>query len=118
VVVGNGQPWFIEGFREKSQYKGEVYTDPSLASFKAMRLRRDLRSSMGLRVVRNAVQAYRDGYRQTKVQGDPWQQGGVFVIDSDGNICFSYASERAGEHPPTHEIVRALKSMAPAPVDA
>ena len=118
VVVGNGQPWFIEGFREKTQYKGELYTDPSLESFKAMRLRKDLRSTLGLGVVRNAVKAYREGYRQTRVLGNPWQQGGVFVIDSDGNICYSYASERAGDHPPTHEILRALKSMAQAPADA
>ena len=118
VVVGNGLPSFIEGFREKSQYHGELYTDPSRATFKAMRLRSDLRSTIGLRVVRNAVRAYREGYRQTKVLGDPWQQGGVFVIDTEGEIGFSYTSKRAGDHPPTFEILQALKEFVAVPADA
>ena len=29
-VIGNGTPNFIEGFREATNYKGPLYTDPSL----------------------------------------------------------------------------------------
>ena len=118
VIVGNGQPSFIEGFRATSQYQGELYTDPSRATYKAMRLRSGRRSTLGLRVVGNAIRAYREGYRQTEVLGDPWQQGGVFVIDTDGTVAFSYASARAGDHPPVIDILQALESIAPVSADA
>ena len=32
VVIGNGAPHFIAGFREITGYDGPLYTDPSLAS--------------------------------------------------------------------------------------
>ena len=112
IVVGNGKPWFIKGFREKASYDGEVYTDPTLSSFRAMKLRRTLRSTMVLGAVRSAYAAYRQGFRQTGVHGDAWQQGGVFVVAPSGELPFSYASEHAGDHPPVHAIVEALRAIA------
>lgn len=109
VVVGNGQPWFIKGFREKLGYEGEVYTDPTRASFQALQLRRGVRASLNRRALRKAFDAYRDGFRQTGTRGDPWQQGGVFVVDTEGTMRFSYASEHAGDHPPIPEIVHAIR---------
>ena len=41
VIIGNGAPNFIEGFREQTKYDGPIYTDPSLATFKAAELLRD-----------------------------------------------------------------------------
>ena len=37
--------------------------------------------------------AYRDGYRQTRTRGDAWQQGGVFVIETGGEMVYAYPSE-------------------------
>ena len=40
VVVGNGAPHFIAGFRELTGYRGPLYTDPSLESYRAASLKR------------------------------------------------------------------------------
>jgi peroxiredoxin len=109
VVIGNGAPHFIEGFREKVGFDGELYTDPSMSTYRALRLQRRLGSSVNLRTLRRAVQAYRAGNRQSATQGDPWQQGGVFVIDGDGEIVFRYPSEYAGDHPPISALLSALR---------
>lgn len=108
VIVGNGQPWFIEGFREKSGFDGEIYTDPSLEVFSAFQLRRSKRSTFNLSTLRKAVSAYRQGFRQTNIRGDAWQQGGIFVIDAQGEIQFSYSSVHAGDHPPVRDLLAAL----------
>ena len=108
VVVGNGQPSFIEGFREKSGFDGEIYTDPTLETYRALKLRRSKRSSMCLKSIRKAFRAYRQGFRQDNVRGDPWQQGGVFVVKSGGDVSFSYPSEHAGDHPPVRALIAAL----------
>ena len=40
VMIGNGAPMFIAGFREMTGYTGPIYTDPSLAVYKAAQLKR------------------------------------------------------------------------------
>ena len=112
VVVGNGRPNFIAGFRDKTGFEGPVYTDPSRASYRALRLRRGLRSAMNLQSAKKALEALRDGNRQTATRGDPWQQGGVFIIAGDGTIVYRYPSEFAGDHPPTEDIVAAIARTA------
>ena len=108
MIVGNGKPWFIQGFREKTGYEGEIYSDPSRATYKALHLRRDIRSTFSAGTVRKAFTAFRQGFRQTATQGDPWQQGGVFVFDASGEVVFSYASSHAGDHPSVELLLRGL----------
>ena len=108
VVIGNGPPWSIKGFREKSGYDGALYTDPDRACYRSLELRRDLRTTFSLATVRSALRAYRQGFRQTSLHGDPWQQGGVFVIQQDGTIIYSQVSEHAGDHPSIAAIRAAL----------
>ncbi|MBT8495661.1 MAG: hypothetical protein KJO07_21615 [Deltaproteobacteria bacterium] len=113
VVVGNGRANFMEGFRDKSGYQGELYTDPSRATYRALRLKRGLRTAMNVKSVKRAYQAMRAGNRQTATRGDPWQQGGVFIVDRDGTIVYRYPSEFAGDHPPIDDIVAALARTEP-----
>lgn len=108
IVIGNGAPNFIEGFRERSGFTGPIYTDPELRSYEALELRRDLRATLSLRVVKRAVSAYRKGNRQVSTQGDALQQGGVFVINTEGELLYTYRSEFAGDHPDVADILRAL----------
>lgn len=107
-VIGNGLPSFIEGFREKTGFTGPLYTDPGRRTYQALELRRDLLSSLNLKSLRRARQAHAAGNRQShlKALGDSWQQGGVFVIDANGEILYGYASEFAGDHPPVDDLVR------------
>ena len=108
VVIGNGAPNFIAGFRDKSGYTGTLYTDPSRRTHNALQLRRTIRSNLNLKTVRKGVGAYRAGFRQTAVGGDAWQQGGVVIIDTDARVLFRYPSHHAGDHPPVNAIIAAL----------
>ncbi len=76
-----------------------------------MKLRRTLRSTMALSTVRSAYKAYKQGFRQTSVRGDVWQQGGVFVVAQSGELALRYASEYAGDHPPVRAIEEALRAI-------
>ncbi|MCG8422707.1 MAG: AhpC/TSA family protein [Proteobacteria bacterium] len=107
--MGNGEPYFIAGFREKTGFGGEIYTDPELHTYRALHLHRSMGSSFSVRTLRNAWRAFADGNRQSTIQGDPWQQGGVFVIVPGGEIVYSYASQYTGDHPPIDELVTAAR---------
>ncbi len=109
VIVGNGAPNFIAGFRERAAYTGVVYTDPELNAYRALSLRRSVRSSINLKSMSRAFKAYRKGTRQVGPRGDAWQQGGVFVVAPSGELLYEHRSRFAGDHPPLGDIIAAVR---------
>ncbi len=111
ILIGNGTPNFIEGFRERSGYQGPIYTDPERVAYRALDLRRGGMSG-ALKTAARAVKAYRAGFRQIKTQGDGRQLGGVFVVTPAGEMVYQYRSDYAGDHPPIDDIVAAAERAA------
>ena len=95
-------------FAEDFGLAGAVYTDPARVVYRVLGLKHRRADAMTLGALKNTWRAYKSGYRQTSVQGDPWQQGGVFVVDSQGRVKYGYASETTGDHPPLSEILDAV----------
>ncbi len=112
VIVGNGSPNFAAAFREDFGLDGPLLVDPELRAYRAAGLRRGRVELLSPRLPRNALRALRSGSRQTGVQGDPWQLGGVFVIRPDWELTYRYTSREAGDHPPVGEILAALERDA------
>jgi peroxiredoxin len=112
VVVGNGSPEFAAAFREELAFDGTILVDPSLEAYRLAGLRRDFSAALSPRSVLNAWRALRDGYRKRKVQGDPWQQGGVFVIAPGDQVRYAYVSQVAGDHPAPSDVLEAVERAA------
>ena len=108
IVIGNGAPHFIAGFREITGYNGPLYTDPSLATFQAAELTRGVGTVLDIRALMPTLKAFGRGGKQGKVQGDAWQQGGVLVIAPGGEIRWHHASERPGDNATATQIVAAI----------
>ena len=111
VVIGNGAPNFIAGFRDKSGYAGELYTNPDLSAYRELGLARGIARALDPRAALRAVAALRTGFRQSGVHGDAWQLGGVFVIRRGGAIAYAYRSRFAGDHPPVAAVLTAVESL-------
>jgi NAD(P)-dependent dehydrogenase (short-subunit alcohol dehydrogenase family) len=109
VIVGNGAQNFAAAFREDFELDCPILVDPELRAYRAAGLRRGRVELLSPRLPLNALRALRSGSRQTGVEGDPWQLGGVFVIRPGGDLTFRYASREAGDHPPIEEILAALE---------
>jgi hypothetical protein len=108
IVIGNGSPSFIAGFREETGWDGPLYTDPSLAVFKAAEMKRGVMRTFNPLALGKTIKAFADGQRQGRTQGDPWQQGGVLVIAPGGDVLLHQASDHVGDKIYADEIVRAL----------
>jgi AhpC/TSA antioxidant enzyme len=114
-VVGNGLPqqakWFAEdtGLREE-----QLFTDPARATYKAAGLKRGFLRTMGPAVWAKGRRARQGGFKQSGVKGDPWQEGGVFVVTPDGSVPYSYISETAGDHPEPADVVAAVEAATPS----
>lgn len=108
VVVGNGRPHHAKMFREDDAVPFTLWVDPELRAYRAAGLRRGLGAVFSRRSLVHAARALKAGFRQTKTKGDPWQNGGVFVITPKGRTVYEQVSEEAGDHAPLHEILVAL----------
>lgn len=108
VIVGSGNEASAGAFREDLALDVPILVDPDLVSYRTAGLRRDLRAALSPKRVRNAWRAFKDGYRPRPLQGDPWQQGGVFVIGAGGDVLFSHVSEVPGDHPDPLAVLEAV----------
>jgi len=118
VLVGNGAQMFAQAFREDLELDCPVLIDPDLVSYRAAGLRRGRVELLSPRMPINAMRAMSKGFRQTSVQGDPWQLGGVFVLKPGGKMTYRDISSEAGDHAPIDEVLTALDPGASEVEDA
>ena len=108
VIVGNGTPAQAADFRDAQRITTPLFVDQALRAYAAAGLRRGVATALNLRTVAHGLRALRAGQRQGATQGDPWQQGGVFVITPDDRVLFAHVSEEAGDHPDPADVIAAL----------
>lgn len=107
-LVGIGSPFVIRAFREDTAVTAPIFADPTLASYRALGLRRGAATMVSLGLLRNSWRAIRAGYRNRTVAGDPTQHGGVLIVRQGGAIAYRHVSATAGDHPPVGEILAAV----------
>ena len=109
IVIGSGAPNFIAGFRDETSWRGAIYTDPTLAVYRAAQLERGVTNTLDPRSLGSAFRAFVGGGRQGRTQGDQWQQGGVLVIAPDARVKYHHISKRPGDNAPGSTILAALR---------
>lgn len=109
VAIGNGQPWHARAFREDAQIPFPLWVDPEMRAYQAAGLRRSVLRTFSPRALAHATRALRSGFRQTKVQGDPWQHGGAFLITPQGHTLYHQVSREAGDHADIPTVLNTLR---------
>ncbi len=110
IIVGNGNSQFATAFKKKLNLTAPLYVDPSLASYNAAGLKRTKAGTLGARNWLPALKALFTGNFQGRTQGDPYQQGGVFIVFPGDGLVYSYISKRPSDRPPAKKIVEKLKA--------
>lgn len=109
VVVGNGSAEFAASFQKRFKLTTPLYVDPSLAVYNAAGLKRTKAGTIGPKNWLPALKALFTGNLQGRVQGDPYQQGGVFIVFPGDKLVYSFISKRPSDRPPAKKIVQKLK---------
>lgn len=107
VAVGSGTPDQANAFVEKNGFAGEMYVSPDLSAYRAFKLVRGVWQSLGPASVFRGVKAFARGFRQGSTAGDPWQQGGVFLIGPGEKLRFGHKDRFAGDHADLSEVLAA-----------
>ena len=107
-VIGHGNLEQTRAFRDEQPAPFPLFTDPTRQAYCALEMRRDPRSVLTAGVLGRAILARARGFQQSRVAGDPFQQGGVVVIAPPGVERYRFISREAGDHPAASEILAAL----------
>lgn len=110
IFIGNGNPEHARNFRRRTGAEN-VYTDPARLAYRAFGMRHSKLGSMGLRAARSTLRAFRSGFKQGPFEGDPWQLGGVCVVQRKF-VLYGYWSEYAGDKAPVDKVLAALRRAA------
>jgi len=109
VAIGNGTPQMAADFVASFSVPFPVYTDPERSSYKLAGLKRSF--GLGVASIGRARRAMAAGHRQGRMQGDPWQQGGVLIIDTSGSVRWRHVDSSAGDHCSVTRVLEALHAM-------
>ena len=109
VLIGVGNRHFAEGFRRELGLTVPLYVDTARNSYRALGMKRGVVATiLSPATWRNMRRAWRNGFRQKGIKGDPWQLGGTLVVKPGGRIAFRHLSRASGDHPATAEVLAAL----------
>ncbi|XP_052175094.1 thioredoxin-like protein AAED1, chloroplastic [Diospyros lotus] len=114
VLIGPGSVDQAKAFIEQTNFKGEVYADPSHSSYKAFQFISGVSTTFTPGAGLKIIQAYMEGYRQdwelsfekdTRTRGG-WQQGGIIVAGpGKSNISYIHKDKEAGDDPDIEDIL-------------
>jgi hypothetical protein len=114
VAIGNGTELMARDFAQQFDVQFELLTDPARESYRAAGLRKQnflrlegIGASLG-----HGWKTWRAGFRQGKTQGDPFQNGGLLVVDTDGTILLEHTEQAAGDLVPVSRVIDVLQGRA------
>ena len=111
VVVGNGSVGSLGRMAEGKAEAVTFLTDPDKEAYQALSLLHGMGGLKGLGMVTSGLRAWRAGHRQSRLQGDPLQQGGVFVIATGGAAIYEQRSTTAGDHADIESVLQAVQGI-------
>lgn len=106
VLVGNGTPEQAREFVEEMSWEGDMFTDPSRRTYRALQFSTGLGVTFNLPALGKVITSIKEGNSQTwsRLPTDGFQQGGAVLIDRDGCVQLFHADAFAGDHVDLDEL--------------
>ena len=89
-----------------------MFSDAARATYRAAGMRTGLFATLHWRVFANAWRAFRNGFRQTKVEGSALQQGGVVVFGAQGQVLYLEADAAGGDELDLDAVLAAVRASS------
>jgi hypothetical protein len=114
-VIGSGTPSQAKRFAAEENLTTPLVTDPSLEAYRRAGMKRGVLRTLGPKSLLHAARALKDGHRQKKTMGDPWQQGGIVVVSplsGGGHVTMQHAASEAGDPTDLAGVISAVRDAA------
>lgn len=99
-----------DDFRTASRLTSPVWADTRRLTYKALKFSRGLKTVFNRKSLLSAFRAMSKGHRQHRTQGDALLNGGVLVALQGGDCIYAWASQVAGDHPSTDDVLDVARS--------
>lgn len=109
IAIGNGHARWAREFIEEEGIDFPVYIDPGRRSYDHFGMRRGATEVINPRVLMNSLRALGKGFRQTPTRGDGFQNGGIVVVDADGDVLYTHIEQESGDLADLDEVVAVLQ---------
>ncbi len=113
VFIGNGTPAQAGNFQSHYAPGIAVYTDPGRKTYEALGMRRSVAGTLGPSSLAAGLRAWRQGFRQTGTEGDPFQLGGLIAVARGGEVRYVQLFQGAGDRPDLDAALAALVNWTP-----
>lgn len=108
IAIGNGHAHWAQAFIEAEDVDFPVFVDPGKRAYSEFGMQHGRRKVLNHKSAAHSARATSQGFKQTAVRGDPFQNGGVVVVDEDGEIAYIHVEEVAGDLANLDEVLAAL----------
>jgi hypothetical protein len=111
ALIGSGTPAMAKDFAQHMGLPPDlpVLTDRAREAYRLLGFKRSIWSTFTPGALLNSIRAMRKGFRQGRIQGDPFQQGGTLIVAPSGEILFRYQSKEPGDHAAPDRLIAALR---------
>lgn len=112
VLVGSGSPEQAESFRHDFEVPFPIVCDTDCVLYKKYGLKdMDTRDYFSPSILLKSVKVLAQGYGHKSGQGSSSQLGGVFIIDTGGNVRFAHRAVDATYNISPQEIIQAAAML-------
>ncbi len=108
IAIGNGHEHWARAFVEQEGVRFPVYVDPGRNSYEQFDMKRGVSEVLGARSLKHSLRAMSRGHFQSQTRGDPLQNGGVVVLDANGEIVYEHVEDEAGDLADLEEVMASL----------
>lgn len=112
IAIGNGTPRWGKAFVESENVDFDVFADPSRSSYKVFGMKHSMTALLNPKVFKHGARAASKGFKQTATRGNPFQNGGVVVLDAAGEVRFVHVENETGDLANMDEVMAALAEIA------
>lgn len=112
VAIGNGQTYWAEAFIEEEEIDYPVYVDPGRRAYEYFGMKRSMLGVLAPKSVVHSVRAMSAGHFQSQTRGDALQNGGVVVVNAEGEIIYEHIEREAGDLADLDEVLAVLEASA------
>ena len=117
VLVSSGTCEQAEIFRRDYKVPFTIICDPDRALFKKYDLREmSLRDYLSPRMHAKTIHVLAQGYGHKSGEGSEPQLGGVFIIDTSGEVRFARIATDPADHPSPQDILQAAATLNADPL--
>jgi alkyl hydroperoxide reductase subunit AhpC len=112
VLVSMGSPDLAEAFRRQFDLPFPIICDPGKSLYRTFGLKgSSMVQIFSPDLFLKGLKAVGRGHFPGLIHGDPFQLPGVFIVDTLGQIRFSYLSRDPSDYPSVETIVAAALSI-------